>query len=191
MCSLCGQESDEESRRPAGNLADVEQGACIYCLCKRGVDPALLHRAAELGRTMADGTGSGPAGESTISSPTVPAPRMDPPASSAVLPDLLAKVQALRAPLKTQGNVSHGLVTGRLARSGGAGGAGWLRAPSRRRGVTGSGEPVPARWSRSVSPPVSARRRRCRPARRPGTTGRAGTRCRRTRCMTCAAAAVP
>jgi hypothetical protein len=52
-CSQCGQESDEASWRLAGALAYVDHGACIYCLCKRGVTPGELHRAAELGRNAA------------------------------------------------------------------------------------------------------------------------------------------
>ncbi len=54
-CPDCGQDSGGESWRLAGALADVERGACIYCLCKRGVTPALLHRAVKIGREMAQG----------------------------------------------------------------------------------------------------------------------------------------
>lgn len=54
-CSVCGEESSEESWQLAGALTDVEKGACVYCLCKRGVTPDLLWRAVEAGRKMAQG----------------------------------------------------------------------------------------------------------------------------------------
>jgi hypothetical protein len=52
-CQQCGQDSDEASWQLAGALTYVDQGACIYCLCKRGVTPVELHRAVEIGRETA------------------------------------------------------------------------------------------------------------------------------------------
>jgi hypothetical protein len=52
-CPHCGQDSDEASWQLAGELTYVDQGACIYCLCKRGVTPVELHRAVEIGRKAA------------------------------------------------------------------------------------------------------------------------------------------
>ncbi len=58
-CPSCGQASGDDSWRLAGELTHVDQGACIYCLCRAGVIPVDLHRAVEFGRKTAQAKGSG------------------------------------------------------------------------------------------------------------------------------------